>query len=80
MYDDYFASKDVRIRPGRATTRSREDRFSNLGPSSPENTSLYSSDGVLTFSSGVFAPGVTVDQTIYRMTGIPLTPERSGGR
>jgi hypothetical protein len=67
MYDDYFASDKVRVRIGTAYTRSREDRFSNLDQSSPENTSLYNSDGVLTFSTGAFAPGVTVDQATYRM-------------
>ena len=69
MYDDYFASDKVRIRLGTAYTRSREDRFSNLDQSSPENTSLYNSDGVLTFSTGAFAPGVTVDQATYRIVG-----------
>jgi hypothetical protein len=67
MYDDYFASDRVRVRIGTAFTRSREDRFSNLDQTSPENTSLYNSDGVLTFSTGAFAPGVTVDQATYRM-------------
>ena len=67
MYDDYFASQKVRIRIGTAFTRSREDRFSNLDQSSPENTSLYNSDGVLTFSTGAFAPGVTLDKATYRM-------------
>ena len=67
MYDDYFASKKFRMRIGTAFTRSREDRFSNLDQSSPENTSLYNSDGVLTFSTGAFAPGVTVDIATYRM-------------
>jgi hypothetical protein len=70
MYDDYAASKKTRIRVGTAFTRSREDRFSNLDQSSPENTSLYNSDGVLTFSTGAFAPGVTVDQATYRMWAI----------
>jgi len=67
MYDDYFAAKKVRVRLGTAFTRSREDRFSNLDQSSPENTSLYNSDGVLFFSTGAFAPGVTIDQATYRM-------------
>ena len=67
MYEDYFASKTVRVRLGTAYTRSREDRFSNLDQSSPENTSMYNSDGVLTFSTGAFAPGVTVNQATYRM-------------
>jgi hypothetical protein len=70
MYDDYFASKKVRIRIGTAFTRSREDRFSNLDQSSPENTSLYNSDGVLTFSTGAFAPGVTVNVATYRMWAV----------
>jgi hypothetical protein len=67
MYDDYFQSDKLRIRLGTAFTRSREDRFSNLDQSSPENTSLHNSDGVLTFSTGAFAPGVTVDKALYRM-------------
>jgi hypothetical protein len=70
MYDDYFASKKVRVRIGSSLTRSREDRFSNLDQSSPENTSLYNSDGVLTFSTGAFAPGVTVNEATYRMWAI----------
>ena len=70
MYDDYFAQKKTRIRVGAAYTRSREDRFSNLDQSSPENTSLYNSDGVLTFSTGAFAPGVTVDKATYRLAAV----------
>jgi hypothetical protein len=70
MYDDYFSSKKTRIRIGTSFTRSREDRFSNLDTSSPENTSLYNSDGVLTFSTGAFAPGVTVDKATYKMWAI----------
>jgi hypothetical protein len=70
MYDDYFASDKVRVRVGTAFTRSREDRFSNLDQSSPENTSLYNSDGVLFFSTGAFAPGVTIDQATYRMWAV----------
>lgn len=70
MYDDYFASKKIRVRLGTAFTRSREDRFSNLDQSNPENTSLYNSDGVLTFATGAFAPGVTVNLATYRMWAI----------
>ena len=67
MYDDYFASPKTRIRVGTSFTRSREDRFSNLDQSNPDNTSLHNSDGVLTFSTGAFAPGVTVDKALYKM-------------
>jgi hypothetical protein len=72
MYDDYFSSPDLRIRLGTSYTVSREDRFSNLDQSSPENTSLYNSDGVLTFSTGAFAPGVTVEEARYRMWAIDV--------
>jgi len=78
MYDDYHASSNTRTRIGTAFTRSREDRFSNLDQSSPENTSLYNSDGVLTFSTGAFAPGVTVDMATYRMWAIDGGIKRSG--
>jgi hypothetical protein len=70
MYDDYFESKKTRVRFGTAFTRSREDRFSNLDQSSPENTSLYNSDGVLSFSTGAFAPGLTLDKATYKMWAI----------
>ena len=70
MYDDYFAKKKARIRIGTSFTRSREDRFSNLDQSSPDNTAIFNSDGVLTFSTGAFAPGVTVDKALYKMWAI----------
>lgn len=67
MYDDYFSSKKVRIRLGTAFTRSRENRFSDLDQSSPENTSIYNSDGVQAFATGAFAPGVTLQDATYKM-------------
>jgi hypothetical protein len=70
MYDDYFASRKVRIRVGTAFTRSRENRFSDLDQSSPENTSIYNSDGVQAFATGAFAPGVTLQDATYRMSAI----------
>jgi hypothetical protein len=66
-YDDYFDSKKVRIRLGSAYTQSRENRFSNLDQTTPDNTALYNSDGVLTFSTGAFAPGVTLNFATYKM-------------
>jgi hypothetical protein len=70
MYDDYFSSNKVRIRIGTSFTHAREDRFSNLDTSTPENTSMYNSDGVLLFSTGAFAPGVTVQEATYKMSAI----------
>ena len=78
MYDDYFASTKTRIRIGSSVTRSREDRFSEIDQSSPDNTSIHNSDGVLAFSTGAFAPGVTVDQATYKMWAIDGGLKKSG--
>jgi hypothetical protein len=78
MYDDYFASDNTRIRLGTAFTTSKEDRFSNLDQTSPENTSMHNSDGVLTFSTGAFAPGVTVELATYDMWAIDWGVKRKG--
>src|SRR5262245_4421082 len=78
MYDDYFASKQARIRIGTSFTRSREDRFSDTDQSTPDNTSIYNSDGVLAFSTGAFAPGVTVQEATYKMWAIDGGLKKSG--
>jgi len=78
MYDDYFASPRTRIRIGTSFTRSREDRFSDTEQSSPDNTSIYNSDGVLAFSTGAFAPGVTVQKATYKMWAIDGGLKKSG--
>jgi hypothetical protein len=78
MYDDYFASSKTRIRIGTSFTRSREDRFSDTDQSSPDNTSIYNSDGVLAFSTGAFAPGVTVQKATYKMWAIDGGLKKSG--
>src|SRR5207237_4158567 len=56
----------------------REERFANLAQSSPENTSMYNSDGVLTFSTGAFAPGVTVEKATYKMWAIDVGLKKNG--
>jgi hypothetical protein len=78
MYDDYFASPKTRIRIGTSFTRSREDRFSEIDDSSPDNTSIYNSDGVLAFSTGAFAPGVTVQLATYKMWAIDAGLKKKG--
>ncbi len=70
MYDDYFSSRKVRIRLGTSFTKSRENRFSDLDQSSPENTSIYNSDGVQAFATGAFAKGVTLQDATYKMSAI----------
>ena len=78
MYDDYFASSKARVRIGSSFTRSREDRFSALDQSNPDNTSIYNSDGVLAFATGAFAPGVTVEEIDYRMWAVDGGLKKSG--
>jgi hypothetical protein len=78
MYDDYFASSKSRIRLGTCLTRSREDRFSEIDQTSPDNTSIYNSDGVLAFSTGAFAPGVTVEEATYKMWAMDGGLKKSG--
>jgi hypothetical protein len=70
MYDDFYENEKPVVRIGASYTSSRENRFSNLDQKNPENTSLHNSDGVLTFSTGAFAPGVTVEEAQYRMSAI----------
>jgi hypothetical protein len=70
MYDDYFLSEQPVIRVGSSFTHSREDRFSNLDQGNPENTSIHNSNGVLAFSTGAFAPGVTLQEATFRMWAI----------
>ena len=78
MYDDYYAASNLRMRLGTSFTWAREDRFSDLDQSSPENTSMHNSDGVLTFATGAFAPGVTVENATYRMWAIDAGLKKAG--
>jgi hypothetical protein len=78
MYDDYFAHKNSRIRLGTSFTRSREDRFSEIDQSTPDNTGIYNSDGVLSFATGAFAPGVTVQEAQYKMWAMDGGLKRNG--
>jgi hypothetical protein len=69
MYDDYENRKKPAIRVGASYTQSKENRFSNTedAATNPENVALFNSDGVNTFATGAFAPGVTVNDVTYRM-------------
>jgi len=70
MYDDYEDHQKPVIRIGTAFTRSREDRFGNTTQGNPENNGLFNSDGVNTFATGAFAPGVTLTDATYRMWAV----------
>jgi len=62
---EYHESPVVRI--GTSVTGAREDRFSDLDQNTPDNSAVYNSDGVLFFSTGSLAPGVTVQLANYYM-------------
>lgn len=66
-YNDLEKHQSPVIRVGSCLTRSREDRFSDESVSSPDNIQVYNSDGVLFFSTGALAPGVTIDLANYTM-------------
>jgi len=67
MYDDYQDQRKPVVRFGTSFTKSKEDRFTNTAAGNPENNGLFNSDGVNTFATGAFAPGVTVTDVTYRM-------------
>lgn len=62
---EYHESAAVRI--GSSFVGAREDRFTSSSTNNPENVALYNSDGVLFFSTGALAPGVTVDLANFYM-------------
>ncbi|HQR07166.1 MAG TPA: hypothetical protein PLN21_10110 [Gemmatales bacterium] len=69
-YNDLEKHANPAIRLGSCFTRAREDRFSDESVATPDNVQLYNSDGVLFFSTGAFAPGVTVLLADYTMWAI----------
>jgi hypothetical protein len=66
-YSDLEYHECVAIRLGSSASGSREDRFSASGANNPENVALYNSDGVLTFETGSFAKGVTIQLANFYM-------------
>lgn len=51
-------------------TRSTEDKQSQPSQTAPENTQIRLSDGRTLFSTGVLAPGVSVDRLDYQMMAL----------
>ncbi|HET6574423.1 MAG TPA: hypothetical protein VFG68_12520 [Fimbriiglobus sp.] len=69
-YNDLEKHSNPVVRLGSSFTRSREDRFADASKSAPDNIQLYNSDGVLFFSTGSLAPGVTIQLADYSMWAI----------
>jgi hypothetical protein len=69
-WNDYEYHEDVALRVGTAFTYAREDRLSDLSTASPENNSIFLSDGSLLFATGALAPGVTVQLANYFLSAV----------
>jgi hypothetical protein len=67
-WNDWEYHDDVALRVGTAFTYAREDRLSDLSTASPENNSIFLSDGTLLFATGALAPGVTVQLANYYLS------------
>src|SRR5262249_49648104 len=70
MWNDYEYHEDPAIRVGTAFTTAHEDRLSDLSTASPENNSIFISDGTLLLETGALAPGVTVQLADYYLWSI----------
>jgi hypothetical protein len=66
-FGDWENHDRLATRVGISTTRSREDRFSNIFSGSPDNTTLRLADSLNLFDTGSLAPGVTLNKADYRM-------------
>ena len=57
-YSDLEDHQSPVVRLGTSFASAREDRFTDLDQSKPENSAIFNSDGVLFFETGSLAPGV----------------------
>lgn len=69
-FGDYDWHEKVATRVGVHYTRSLEDRQSQPGADSIENTQIRLSDGSVVFTPGLFGAGVNVNEVLYHMTSI----------
>jgi hypothetical protein len=66
-FGDWEQHDQLATRFGISTTRSREDRFSNVLSGAPDNTTIRLADSLNLFDTGSLAPGVTVQTADYRL-------------
>jgi hypothetical protein len=69
-FGDWEKHDKLATRIGISTTRSREDRFSNVATGAPDNTTMRLADSLNLFDPGSLAPGVTVQLANYRLLSI----------
>jgi hypothetical protein len=69
-WNDWEDHSKVALRLGSAGTYAREDRISDLSTASPENNSIFVSDGNLLFATGALAADVTLQVASYYLWAI----------
>lgn len=77
-FGDYEDHQRPAIRLGTSYTHSRENRFNQLAESSPDNTQIRLSDGVLFFQTGALAPGVTIIDATYQLNAFDAALKYKG--
>jgi hypothetical protein len=65
-FGDFEGHESVATRLGVSATRSREDRYNQVGEA-PNNTQIRISDGLLLFEADALADGVTVQKATYAL-------------
>jgi hypothetical protein len=68
-FGDFESHEQLATRIGASVTRTREDRYSQIG-NSPNNTQIRISDGLLLFETGALADALTVQKATYFLTAI----------
>jgi hypothetical protein len=66
-FGDYDDHQQIATRVGAHYTHSREDKQSQPGTDSIENTQIRLTDGNVVFTPGLFAPGTSVNRVTYEM-------------
>jgi hypothetical protein len=69
-FGDYDDHQKVATRVGVHYTSSLEDRQSQPGTETIENSQIRLTDGSIIFTPDLFGPGITVNEVDYRMTSI----------
>ena len=69
-FGDYDYHQKVATRLGAHYTHSREDKQSQPGTNTIENSQVRLSDGSIVFTPDLFGPGITVDMVNYDMTSV----------
>jgi hypothetical protein len=69
-WNDWEVHTRPALRVGTAFTFAPEDRLSNLSQASPENNSIFITDGTLLFETGALAPGVTISLANFYLWAI----------